>query len=41
MRYEFTQPFIVDSTKAQNRLDIAPTTLPEALQATIAWFRDR
>ena len=41
MRYEFTQPFIVDSTKAQNRLDIAPTPLPEALQATIAWFRDR
>lgn len=41
MRYEFTQPFIVDSTKAQNRLDIAPTPLPEALQATIAWFRNR
>ena len=39
MRYEFTQPFIVDSTKAQNRLDIAPTPLREALQATIAWFR--
>jgi nucleoside-diphosphate-sugar epimerase len=39
MRYEFTQPFIVDSTKAQNQLDIAPTSLPEALQATIAWFR--
>lgn len=41
MRYEFTQPFIVDSTKAQNQLDIAPTPLPEALQATIAWFRNR
>jgi nucleoside-diphosphate-sugar epimerase len=41
MRYEFTQPFIVDSTKAQNRLDIAPTPLPEALQTTIAWFRSR
>lgn len=39
MRYEFTQPFIVDSTKAQNQLDIAPTPLPEALQTTIVWFR--
>jgi nucleoside-diphosphate-sugar epimerase len=41
MRYEFTQPFIVDSAKAQGRLDIAPTPLPEALQTTIAWFRNR
>lgn len=41
MRYEFTQPFIVDGTKAQDRLGIAPTPLPEALQATIAWFRNR
>lgn len=41
MRYEFTQPFIVDSTKAQDRLGIAPTPLPEALQATIAWFREK
>lgn len=41
MRYEFTQPFIVDSTKAQDRLGIAPTPLPEALEATITWFRGR
>jgi nucleoside-diphosphate-sugar epimerase len=41
MRYEFTQPFIVDSTKAQDRLGIAPTPLPEALQATITWFREQ
>lgn len=41
MRYEFIQPFIVDSTKAQNRLDIAPIPLAEALQATITWFREQ
>jgi len=41
MRYEFTQPFIVDSTKAEVRLAIAPTPLPEAIKATIAWFRSR
>lgn len=38
MRYEFTQPFIVDSTKALDRLHLAPTPIPEALQATITWF---
>lgn len=41
MRYEFTQPFIVDGTKAQTRLDLEPTPLAEALQTTIAWFRQR
>jgi nucleoside-diphosphate-sugar epimerase len=40
MRYEFTQPFVVDSAKAQTRLEIAPTPLPEAIQATIDWFRN-
>jgi nucleoside-diphosphate-sugar epimerase len=41
MRYEFTQPFIVDSTKAQARLGIEPTPLTEAIAHTIAWFRDQ
>jgi nucleoside-diphosphate-sugar epimerase len=41
MRYEFTQPFIVDSTKATARLGIEPTPLAEAIAATVAWFRDR
>ena len=41
MRYEFTQPFIVDSTKAQARLGIEPTPLTEAIAHTVAWFRDQ
>jgi nucleoside-diphosphate-sugar epimerase len=39
MRYEFTQPFVVDGTKAEAELDVAPTPLDEALAQTIAWFR--
>jgi len=31
MRYEFTQPFIVDNTKAQSRLGIDPTPLDDAI----------
>jgi len=39
MLYEFEQPFIVDSSKAETRLGLAPTPLDEALEATIEWFR--
>lgn len=41
MRYEFTQPFIVDSTKAETRLGIRPTPIDAAIAATVAWFRSR
>lgn len=41
MLYEFTQPFVVDGAKAQTRLGIAPTPMPDAIAATVAWFRDR
>jgi nucleoside-diphosphate-sugar epimerase len=38
MRYEFTQPFVVDGAKARSRLGIEPTPLDEALAQTIRWF---
>jgi nucleoside-diphosphate-sugar epimerase len=41
MRYEFTQPFVVDSSKAETRLGIEPTPLEQAIAETVAWFRDR
>ncbi|MGE5211972.1 MAG: NAD-dependent epimerase/dehydratase family protein [Acidobacteriota bacterium] len=41
MLYEFEQPFVVDSTKAEQRLGLTATPLDEALAATIAWFRSR
>jgi nucleoside-diphosphate-sugar epimerase len=40
MLYEFTQPFIIDSTKAQTRLAINPTPLDDAITTTVAWYRD-
>jgi nucleoside-diphosphate-sugar epimerase len=41
MLYEFTQPFVVDSEKAQARLGIQPTPAGEAIASTVAWFRSR
>lgn len=41
MRYEFTQPFVVDGTKAETRLGLEPTPLAEAIAETTAWFRSR
>jgi nucleoside-diphosphate-sugar epimerase len=41
MRYEFTQPFVVDSTKAQTRLGLSATPLDEAVSQTVSWFRHR
>lgn len=41
MLYEFEQPFVVDSSKVEQRLGLVATPLEESLAATIAWFRDR
>jgi nucleoside-diphosphate-sugar epimerase len=41
MRYEFTQPFVVDSTKVQTRLGLSATHLDEAVSQTVSWFRHR
>ena len=38
-RYEFTQPLLVESTKAHDRLGIEPTALDDAVQQTVDWFR--
>lgn len=41
MVYEFTQPFVIDGTKAESQLGIAPTPMTDSVAATVAWFRDR
>ena len=41
MRYEFTQPFIIDITKAQTRLGIEATPLTHAVTQTVSWFRSQ
>jgi nucleoside-diphosphate-sugar epimerase len=41
MLYEFTQPYLVDSTRAEERLDLRPTPLEDAIAGTVAWFRSQ
>jgi nucleoside-diphosphate-sugar epimerase len=39
--YQFTRPFVVDSTAAQTTFGITPTPMDQALTATSAWWTDR
>jgi nucleoside-diphosphate-sugar epimerase len=39
MMYEFEKPFIVDSSRFELTFEVKPTPLPEAIQATLAWYR--
>ena len=41
VRYQFDRPFVMDSAAATQTFGITPTTIEEALSATIAWYRDR
>ncbi|MFC4059476.1 NAD-dependent epimerase/dehydratase family protein [Planomonospora corallina] len=40
LRYQFTRPFVLDSTDFQRTFGLAPTPMDEALTATIAWWRE-
>ncbi|WP_120522483.1 NAD-dependent epimerase/dehydratase family protein [Arthrobacter celericrescens] len=39
--YQFERPFVMDSSASQARLGLAPTPLPEAAAATVAWWRQQ
>ncbi len=39
MLYEFDEPFIVDDSKFTAAFGLAPTPWPEAIRATVDWFR--
>lgn len=41
VRYQFVSPFVIDSTDFQSTFGTAPTSVDEALAATLAWWRDR
>ncbi|OUC93342.1 NAD-dependent epimerase/dehydratase family protein [Streptosporangium minutum] len=41
VRYQFVSPFVIDSTDFQSTFGMAPTSMDEALAATLAWWRDR
>jgi len=40
MVYEWTQPFIMDSRKAEKAFGLKATPLPDAMKQTIAWVRE-
>ncbi|MEV0418866.1 NAD-dependent epimerase/dehydratase family protein [Streptosporangium canum] len=41
VRYQFVSPFVIDSTDFQSTFGMAPTSMDEALAATLAWWRVR
>jgi nucleoside-diphosphate-sugar epimerase len=41
MMYEFTNPFVVDSSKSERALGLSATPISDGLARTIAWYRKR
>ncbi|SFJ60176.1 Nucleoside-diphosphate-sugar epimerase [Streptosporangium canum] len=41
VRYQFVSPFVIDSTDFRSTFGMAPTSMDEALAATLAWWRVR
>lgn len=41
MRYEFEAPYIVDDSQFRTAFGAATTPLPDAVRATVAWFRQQ
>jgi nucleoside-diphosphate-sugar epimerase len=39
MMYEFEKPFVVDSSKFERAFGVVATPIPEAIRATVAWYR--
>lgn len=40
MMYEFTAPFVVDSSRMEREFSLSATPIPAAVERTIAWYRD-
>ena len=41
LTYEFDAPFVLDTTKFESTFGTAGTPLPDAIQATLAWYQQR
>ena len=41
MRYEFDEPFIVDSSRAETELGLRATPLADAVKQTVRWYREQ
>jgi nucleoside-diphosphate-sugar epimerase len=40
MMYEFTAPFVVDSSRIERAFHLAATPIPVGIERTVAWYRD-
>lgn len=41
MMYEFTEPFVVDSSRFQRTFGVVPTPVDTAIERTVAWYTSR
>lgn len=41
MMYEFTAPFVVDSSRIEREFSLSATPIPVAVEHTVAWYRGR
>jgi len=41
MLYEFTEPFVVDSSAIEREFGLSPTPIPEGMRRTVEWYRGR
>jgi nucleoside-diphosphate-sugar epimerase len=41
MMYEFTAPFVVDSSRIEREFSLPATPVPAAIERTVTWYRDR
>jgi nucleoside-diphosphate-sugar epimerase len=41
MRYEFDEPFVVDSSRAEAELGLRATPLADAVEQTVRWYREQ
>jgi hypothetical protein len=39
MHYEFDEPFIVDASRAETELGLRATSLTDAIDQTVQWYR--
>jgi len=40
MMYEFTAPFVVDSSRIEREFNLSATPIPAAIERTVAWYQD-
>lgn len=41
MIYQFTEPFVVDSSRIERELGLSPTPILTGIERTVAWYRER